>query len=82
MSVNTILQLPQVKARTGLSRSTIYSRIAQGSFPKPAPLGGATAVGWLEAHVESWIQSRLPPRGSSPRGVNRVHIWPLLLWGQ
>lgn len=59
MTRNTILRLPQVKARTGLSRSTIYSRIAQGSFPKPVPLGGARAVGWLEAQVDNWIQRQV-----------------------
>lgn len=59
MSSNSFLRLPQVKARTGLSRSTIYARIAQGSFPKPVPLGGARAVGWLESQVESWIQCQI-----------------------
>ena len=40
----TILRLPVVKARTGLSRSTIYLRIAQKTFPGPVCLGGR-AVG-------------------------------------
>lgn len=31
----SVLRLPEVKNRTGLSRSTIYLRIAQGNFPKP-----------------------------------------------
>ena len=44
---NSILRLPVVKARTGLSRSTIYQRVAEGDFPKPINLG-ARAVGWLE----------------------------------
>lgn len=47
MAGDTLLRLPQVKARTGLSRSTIYLRIAQGSFPRPVRLGGARAVGWV-----------------------------------
>jgi prophage regulatory protein len=59
MTGTTILRLPQVKARTGLSRSTIYSRIAQGSFPKPVTLGGARAVGWVEAQIESWIDRQV-----------------------
>ena len=29
--------------------------IAQGSFPRPVRLGGARAVGWVEAHVNAWI---------------------------
>jgi prophage regulatory protein len=53
-----ILRLPTVKARTGLSRSTIYSRITEGSFPRPISLG-ARAVGWLESDIESWVSSRL-----------------------
>ena len=32
---HTVLRLPAVKARTGLSRSTIYLRVSQGAFPAP-----------------------------------------------
>lgn len=53
-----ILRLPTVKARTGLSRSTIYLRIAQGAFPKPIPLGGR-AVGWVEEEVDDWLQQKI-----------------------
>ncbi len=55
---NAVLRLPLVKARTGLSRSTIYLRIAEGSFPKPVSLG-ARAVGWLESDIEQWLTSRV-----------------------
>ena len=55
---NTILRLPSVKARTGLSRSTIYLRVSDGSFPRPVSLG-ARAVGWLEADVEEWISHKI-----------------------
>lgn len=55
---NAVLRLPLVKARTGLSRSTIYLRIAEGSFPKPVSLG-ARAVGWLESDIEQWLISRV-----------------------
>ena len=51
----SILRLPSVKARTGLSRSTLYLRVAQGTFPKPVSLGGR-AVGWIEAEVQSWLE--------------------------
>jgi prophage regulatory protein len=54
VAINTILRLPQVKARTGLSRSTIYVRIADGSFPPPVRLG-LRAVGWLEEQIDAWI---------------------------
>jgi prophage regulatory protein len=54
----SILRRKQVQARTGLSRSTIYLRIAEGSFPKPVSLG-ARAVGWLESDIEQWLTSRV-----------------------
>ena len=34
-----VLRLPRVQARTGLARSTIYVRVADGSFPQPIRLG-------------------------------------------
>ena len=55
---HTILRLPAVRVRTGLSRSTIYQRMADGTFPIPVSLG-VRAVGWLEEEVESWIRSRI-----------------------
>ena len=55
---HAILRLPAVKANTGLSRSTIYMRVAQGTFPRPVSLG-ARAVGWLEAEILEWLQQRI-----------------------
>ena len=55
---NTILRLPSVKTRTGLSRSTIYLRVAEGRFPKPISLG-ARAVGWIDAEVDAWVAGQI-----------------------
>ena len=55
---HTVLRLPVVKARTGLSRSTIYLRISEGAFPKPINLG-ARAVGWLESEIEDWLTQQI-----------------------
>ena len=44
--MHTILRLPDVKRSTGLSRSTIYLRITQGTFPKLVSLGGRAVGGW------------------------------------
>ena len=62
---HTILRLPAVRASTGLSRSTIYLRVAEGSFPQPVSLGGR-AVGWLEAEIQDWLQRRI----EASRNVN------------
>lgn len=56
--MTNILRLPTVKARTGLSRSTIYLRISEDSFPKPVSLGGR-AVGWIEAEVDDWLNQQI-----------------------
>jgi len=42
-----IMRLPEVIARVGLRRASIYQHIAAGSFPKQIVLG-VRAVGWLE----------------------------------
>lgn len=54
----TILRLPTVRSRTGLSRSTIYLQISEGRFPKPISLG-ARAVGWLESEIDEWLKQRI-----------------------
>lgn len=58
----TILRRKQVEMRTGLSRSTIYARMASGTFPKPIDLGGGRAVGWIEEEVDQWLKSLISKR--------------------
>ena len=63
------LRLPEVQARTGLSRSTIYVRLDQGLFPRPVALDADRAVfvyadpghetstalrSWRDAHRGLW----------------------------
>ena len=54
-----ILRRPQVEASTGLSRSTLYAMMAEGEFPQPVRLG-KRAVGWSEAAIAEWLESRKP----------------------
>ena len=58
MTMHAILRLPEVKKITALSRSTIYARISEGTFPRAVNLGGR-AVGWLEAEIQDWLQRRI-----------------------
>ena len=60
----TILRRKQVEKRTGLSRSTIYLRIKEGTFPRPINLG-VRAVGWLENEIEAWLAERMEIRNNS-----------------
>ena len=54
----TILRLPDVKARTGMSRSAIYASIKKQQFPKPVKLSERSS-GWIEAEVSEWIEARI-----------------------
>jgi prophage regulatory protein len=60
----TILKLPEVSQRTSLSRSHLYSLIAEGAFPKQVRLG-TRAVGWLESEVDSFIAARVAERDAA-----------------
>lgn len=53
-----ILRIKAVVERSGLSRATIYRRIALGQFPSQADLGGGSAVGWRESDIATWIANR------------------------
>lgn len=54
-------RLPQVKARTGLSRSEIYRRIAAGDFPQPVKIGQRSTA-FNAAEVDRWIADRIAAR--------------------
>jgi prophage regulatory protein len=51
-----LIRLPEVKSRVGLSRSSIYHRMNEGTFPRSRSLGAKCAV-WVEAEIEEWINS-------------------------
>ncbi len=52
-----MLRAPEVMARTGLSRVTIWRRVKAGSFPAPYVLG-ANSIGWTAQSIEDWLESR------------------------
>ena len=55
--ITTILRLPEVKTRAGLSRSTIYLRVKNKEFPNSVSLGGR-AVGWFEEDIQNWLEQK------------------------
>jgi prophage regulatory protein len=54
----SLLRLEAVKARTCLSRSTIYAYMREGRFPQPVALT-ERCVAWIEAEIDSWIADRI-----------------------
>lgn len=53
---NRLLRRPQVEEMTGLSRSSIYAKIAEGTFPRPVQIG-ARAVAWRSSDIQAWMDS-------------------------
>jgi prophage regulatory protein len=68
---DVVLRLPQVIDRVKLSRSSIYARIAAGTFPQPFALG-PRAIGWLQSDITDFINhcaKRRPSRPSNSAAV-------------
>ncbi|WP_066794501.1 helix-turn-helix transcriptional regulator [Sphingomonas soli] len=55
-SIDRILRLDAVLERTGLSRSTLYRRIADGRFPKQIAISTRCA-GWRESAIAAWLRN-------------------------
>ena len=79
-----VLRRPAVEDLTGLARSTIYTLMARGQFPRPIELAGASTVGWIEDEVIAWIEARVKTRDenalqgipASDREVTSKHNFP------
>lgn len=61
-----IIRFNTVRARTGLSRSTIYRKIAEGTFPAQLKIS-ANGAGWRESDINRWIAD---PAGWRQRSRN------------
>lgn len=59
-----ILRIKEVRAVTGLGRTSVYRLAQAGSFPQPIKLG-ERASGWRESEIQGWIIDRAnaPRRG-------------------
>lgn len=69
----TILRLPSVISRTGLSRSSIYAMIRLGKFPPSVSLGGPRAVGWVQRDIDDWLE-RLTVRDNNAYAQKSPHL--------
>lgn len=49
-----IIRLRTVLSRTGLSRTTLYRKIAEGTFPRQVKIS-VHGAGWHESAVNRWI---------------------------
>jgi prophage regulatory protein len=51
-----LLRIADVSTKTTLAKSTIWLKMAEGSFPKPTKLSPAINV-WKESDIDAWIAS-------------------------
>ena len=58
------IRLPDVMARTCLSKTTIWRHARKGAFPKSVTLTTGT-VAWVETDIENWIAARIASRDAS-----------------
>ena len=59
----TLLPLPAVLARVGLSRSNVYALIGAGKFPAPVKIGAASR--WPSSRVDTWITAAISESGNA-----------------
>ncbi len=68
---NTLVRLPAVKGRTGLSTSAIYRDMAAGTFPQSVTIG-PNARAWLLSEIEEWIAARVAARDAGADRATRA----------
>lgn len=54
-----IVRMPAMQAMTGLPKSTLYLRMAQGIWPRPIKLGGSRAAGWPTVEIEAVLSAMI-----------------------
>ena len=66
-----LLRLPEVRALTALSRSSIYAYMAAGTFPAAVNIG-ARSIAWIESDIAEWIDARIGAHRKSHRNEAAV----------
>jgi prophage regulatory protein len=68
--IRRVLRIAEVEAVIGRPRSAIFAGVADGTFPRPIPLGERSR-GWLEAEIAAWLEQRIAERDANkPRSPN------------
>jgi prophage regulatory protein len=61
--MNKLIRMKHVKEITTLSSTTIYRKIAAGSFPKQFRLTDKTCA-WVKQEVLDWVDERIAERNN------------------
>ena len=52
-----LLKLNTVMERCGIKKTSVYTKMRKGTFPRPVKLG-PNSIAWRSDEIESWIESR------------------------
>ena len=69
LASDRIVRLKTVLARSGLSRSTIYRKIAEGTFPPRIKIS-INGAGWRESDIDRWVADPVAWRPRSGSDFN------------
>lgn len=62
-----LIAVRAVQERTGLGHTSIYSRVAAGTFPQPVRLS-SRCTRWYSDEIDTWLERlALEARGVGPR---------------
>ena len=53
-----LMRVPEVLSRVGFSRTTLYERIKEGSFPDRVKIG-LRSVAFVESEIDAWIENTI-----------------------
>lgn len=67
--LDRIIRLKTVLARTGLSRSTMYRKIGEGTFPAQVKIS-LNGAGWRESDINRWVADPVSWHTSASRKTN------------
>jgi prophage regulatory protein len=56
-----LLRFSELRKTVPLSRSTIWRKVREGSFPKPVRIG-KSAQAWLATEIDNWIAAQVASR--------------------
>lgn len=60
LAARNLIRLGEVQKRTALSRSSIYAKVAAGTFPRPVKQGASSV--WVDTEVQAWIDALISAR--------------------
>lgn len=63
-NIERIIRLKTVLARTGLSRTTLYRKMGEGTFPRQVKIS-IHGAGWHESAINRWIADPMAYRADS-----------------